>query len=169
MKTKKTKQTAKINWGWDAPENRKGKATRVTKSEQKLITKSLGFKGILIAFLILVICAGISFGSCYFITRNDCFELYGNDELTLTVGEKYVEDGYKVIEFNKNRTDRVFIETDMKINSDGSYSPIVDESGEFVVGTYYIIYKTDTLKYSKISSVERIRLITFVEASEDSE
>ena len=31
---KKVQTKAKINWGWDSPEDRKGKATRSTKSKR---------------------------------------------------------------------------------------------------------------------------------------
>ena len=36
---KKVKTKAKINWGWDAPENRNGKATRSTKSNRSVSRK----------------------------------------------------------------------------------------------------------------------------------
>ena len=56
-------------------------------------------------------------------------------------------------------TDKVYVETNLKQHQDGSY--YAEE-----VGTYYIIYKVDDIKYGKIFTVQRIRLITFVEAEE---
>ena len=57
-------------------------------------------------------------------------------------------------------SDKVYIETNLKQYPDGNY--YADE-----IGTYYIIYKVDDIKYGKIFTVQRIRLITFVEPTPD--
>ncbi len=167
---KKVKTKAKINWGWDAPEERTGKATRSTRSKRSSArrAKSLGVKALLIILLVTIIGGAIGVGACWFVTRNDCFTIIGNDEITLTLraeGEEissrnsYIDEGVKVVSFGRDVADKVHIETDLKQNPDGSYT--ADE-----IGTYYIIYKVDDIKYGKIFTVQRIRLITFVEASE---
>ena len=180
----KTKTKAKINWGWDAPENRTGKATRRTKSKNTIrVTddvsikvkrkrgrkKKLGVKAILIILLVTIIGAGIGVGACYFVGRNDCFEIIGNDEITLTLRgadeteydetNSYIDEGVKVISLGKDISKNVVIETNLTLTDDGKY--VADE-----VGTYYIIYKTNDIKYGKIFTVQRIRLITFVESEE---
>lgn len=163
---KKKKTSAKINWGWDAPENRNGKATRKVKCSAKKTFKSIGFKGVLIILLFFIIGAGIGAGITYFISKNDCFEINGVDEITLCLGDEndnswmYQDEGVKAISMGKDISSNVIIDTNLK----------VDESGKYYateIGTYYMIYKFDDIKYGKIFTVERIRLITFVEMQED--
>lgn len=161
---KKVQTKAKINWGWDAPENRNGKATRSTKRN----IKKLGLKAILIILLVTIIGGGIGAGAYWFVSRNDCFDIIGQDEITLMLkGEdeefgdenRYFDQGVKVVSLGRDISDKVSIETDLKQNEDGSY--YADE-----IGTYYIIYKVDDIKYGKLFTVQRIRLITFVEGKE---
>ncbi|MBQ8522270.1 MAG: hypothetical protein IJ458_01230 [Clostridia bacterium] len=172
---KKVQTKAKINWGWDSPEDRNGKATRSTKSSRATSRKikKLGFKAILIILLVTLIGGAIGVGACWFVCRDDCFTIIGQDELTIPMttityiegqpvesNNKYYDEGVKVVSFGRDISKDVYIETDLKQNEDGSY--YADE-----VGTYYIIYKVDDIKYGKIFTVERIRLITFVEGTPD--
>ena len=170
---KKVQTKAKINWGWDAPEDRNGKATRSSKSNRSTARKikNLGFKAILIILLVTIIGGAIGAGVCWFITRDDCFEIIGKEEITLTLKEEgeefgqynsYIDEGVKVVSFGRDVSDKVYIETDLKKSEDGTY--YADE-----IGTYYIIYKVDDIKYGKIFTVKRIRLITFVESTPDNE
>lgn len=179
---KKVKTKAKINWGWDAPENRKGKATRSTKNKiditdniSRNVTKKsrrrkkgLGFKAILIILLVALIGGAIGAGACWFVSRNDCFEIIGRDEITLMLradGEEfnkdnsYCDDGVKIVSFGRDISSSAIIETDLKQNEDGRY--YADK-----IGTYYIIYKVNDIKYGKVFTLQRIRLITFVEPKE---
>lgn len=160
---KKVKTKAKINWGWDAPENRSGKASRSSKKKS-----SLGVKAILIILLVTIIGAGIGAGACYIVSKDDHFTIIGKEEITLTLraeGEEinsensYIDEGVEVVSFGRDVSDKVYIETDLKTNEDGSFT--ADE-----VGTYYIVYKVNDIKYGKIFTVQRIRLITFVEGKE---
>jgi len=172
---KKVQTKAKINWGWDAPENRNGKATRSTKSNRSTSRKikKLGLKAIMIILLVTLIGGAIGAGVCWFVCRNDCFEIIGQEEITIPmttinfvnnqaveIDNSYYDKGVKVISFGRDISKDVYIETDLKQNEDGSY--YADE-----IGTYYIIYKVDDIKYGKIFTVERIRLITFVEGTPD--
>ena len=175
---KKVQTKAKINWGWDTPEDRDGKATRSTRSKKSKNSnaraiKKLGFKAVLIILLVTIIGGAIGVGACWFVCRDDCFTIIGKDEFTLPMttlenvnGEfvevptSYVDEGVKIVSFGRDISDEVYIETDLKQNPDGSY--YADE-----VGTYYMIYKTNDIKYGKIFTVERIRLITFVEGTPD--
>lgn len=166
---KKVQTKAKINWGWDAPEDRNGKASRSAKKKANKTIKKLGFKAILIVLLVTIIGGAIGTGVCWFLTRDDCFTIIGKDEITLTLrgdGEEinsfnsYYDESVKVVSFGRNVSDKVYIETNLKQNDDGSY--YADE-----IGTYYIIYKVDDIKYGKIFTVQRIRLITFVESTPD--
>lgn len=163
---KKVQTKAKINWGWDAPESRNGKASRTSKTTQRKI-KKLGFKAIFIILLVTLIGGAIGAGACWFVCRNDCFEIVGKDEITLTLkGDDetlsskhcYYDQGVKVVSFGRDISEDTYIETNLKRAEDGGL--YADE-----IGTYYIIYKTNDIKYGKIFTVERIRLVSFVEAT----
>lgn len=175
----KVKTKAKMNWGWDKPEDRNGKATRTTKTSkrtskkssnktekqierkvQKSIKKQLGFKGVLIVLIVMIIGLGIGVGSFYFIGRNDCFELIGEDYVVKILGETYVDEGVKVVSLGRDISKDVVVETDGLIdNGDGTFSaPCADR--------YVIIYKSKDIKYGKIFTVQRIRFIDFLEPDE---
>lgn len=178
----KVKTKAKMNWGWDKPEDRDGKATRTTKSSgktttrtskkssktekqierkvQKSVKRKLGFKGVLIVLIVMIIGIGIGVGSFYFIGRNDCFELIGEDYVVRTLDEKYVDEGVKVVSLGRDISKDVVIETDGLIdNGDGTFSaPCADR--------YVIIYKSKDIKYGKIFTVQRIRFVDFIEPSD---
>lgn len=174
MAVKKTQQKAKKNWGWPVEEEQTSKTSKngkkSTKKQQKEIKKQIkffGIKGIVAIIVVIILFGAIGVGGGYFLTRNDCFEILGQDEIELVASEKYFDEGVKVIEFGKDKSDKVEIETDLEINADGSFSPQTDNDGNPVLKTYYIIYKVDTFKLSKLANVERIRLISFVEDSEE--
>lgn len=162
---KKVKTKAKINWGWDAPEDRSGRATRATAHK----IKKIGFKAVLIILIVMIVGGAIGAGACYFVCRNDCFEIIGEDhiERVLKAEDKelanqnvYIDEGVKVISFGRDVSDKVYIETDLIKNDDGSYTATEP-------GTHYIVYKVDDIKYGKIFTIQRIRLIDFVESSEE--
>lgn len=185
----KVKTKAKMNWGWNQPEDRNGKATRSTKSGkttttgktstgkttrttktrtqksvekqvEKKIKKSIGFKGILVVLLVMIIGAGAGVGAFYYIGRNDCFELIGEDYVVRELGEKYIDEGVKVISLGKDISNQVIIETDGLIdNGDGSFSATRADR-------YVMIYKTKDIKYGKIFTIQRIRFIDFLEPEE---
>ena len=116
-------------------------------------------KGIIAFILCFIIGFGIGFGGYLFLCKDDCFEIVGGDELVLTLDEAYHEQGVKIIEFGRDISDQVQIEMDKNLK--------LDENGKTTqVGTYYIKYTTNTLKYGIIFKVEKVRLITFVEPSE---
>lgn len=116
-------------------------------------------------FIAVIVCLLIGLVSgffiCQYVMRNDCFELIGTDEIYLTLGESYVDEGVRAISLGRDVSDKYSISsTNMKMNDDGSFT--ADE-----VGTYYIVYTVDDWQYNMLFKVQRIRLITFVEPSED--
>lgn len=167
---KKVQTKAKINWGWDAPEDRDGKASRSTKPKKsKNRLKNLGIKSVLIVLLVTLIGAAIGVGVGFILSRDDCFEMIGKDEITLTLKEdgeeissknSYYDEGVKIISFGRDISNKAYIKTDLKQNKDGSY--YADEAG-----TYYIIYQVNDIKYGKLFTIQRIRLITFIESTPD--
>lgn len=177
MAVKKTQQKAKKNWGWpvtDDEQKANSSSSKKTKKSQQKKQKEIkrkikffGAKGIVAIIVVIILFGAIGVGGGYFLTRNDCFEIIGQDEIELEAKEKYFDEGVKVIEFGKDKSNKVEIETDLKINDDGSFSPQLDYEGNPILKTYYIIYKVDTFKLSKLANVERIRLISFVENNEE--
>ena len=153
----KTSKKATVNFNWDTNKPSKRTSKKVNKELKKL---SVG--AILVAVMLLVVGAVGGFFGLKVVMKNDCFVLNGQDEITLTLGEKYTDEGAKVIAFGKDDANKVTIETNLTKNEDGTYS--ADE-----VGTYYMVYKVDNIKYGKLFKVQKIRLITFVEASEGAE
>lgn len=151
--------------GLNMPENVN---TKTTRKYTKKATKTLKKANILICLLLLVVGIGVGVGSFFIISKNDCFTLLGEQEITvemtlnsdetLLTGTFTDNSKVKIIEFGKDISNEVIIETDMKQNSDGSYS--VNEEG-----TYYIKYKVNSIKYGKLFKIEKIRLISFVEPS----
>ncbi len=165
--TKKVKTKAKINWGWEveAPKSNKRKKSSRAKSK----TKKLGLKAMLIILLVTIIGGAIGVGACYFVCRDDCFTIIGEEQIervlvadgkTATSENIYVDEGVKIVSFGRDISDKVEIETDLTVLPDGTYTASEPR-------TYYIKYKVDDIKYGKIFTVERVRLIDFVESSED--
>ena len=125
------------------------------ENSSKKTFKSAGFVVVLVFVLGLILGAG----AWWLVCRNDCFEINGSDQITLTLEESYEDDGVKIVAFGKNEQSSVVIETDLK----------QDDLGRFYaeeVGTYYIKYKSSCFKYGTLFKIEKIRLVTFVEVSE---
>lgn len=137
-----------------------------TKKNQRKIKSAV--KGInwFVVLLVLVLSIALGAGAFFIVSKDDCFTLNGAQEITVEMNLSedesefygtYVDtDKVKVIEFGKDISNKVTVETDMTVNTDGSYS-VTD------VGTYYIKYKVDSIKYGKIFTIEKIRLINFIE------
>lgn len=135
--------------------SKKVELNAVENSSKKKTFKSAGFVVVLVFVLGLILGAG----AWWLVCRNDCFEINGSDQITLTLEETYEDDGVKIVAFGKNEQSSVVIETDLK----------QDDLGRFYaeeVGTYYIKYKSSCFKYGTLFKIEKIRLVTFVEVSE---
>ncbi len=148
----KVSKKAELNLEPNRPTKRN---TRKVKNNVKKLT----FKTICVSLCLLVGFAVIGFAVAKYLTKDDCFEIIGKDEITLTIGEYYVDEGVSVVAFGIDCTDKVVIDTDLKQNDKGYYA---DEEG-----TFYIRYSVNNFKYSKLFKVQKIRLITFLEPSDD--
>ena len=151
----KTSSRAKLNIDIDKP------SKRTNKKVNKTIKKASPLAMVLAVVLLIGGAVGGFFG-CKVLTKNDCFEIIGKDELTLTVGEKYNDLGVRVVAFGKDEADKVEIETNLTKNEDGTFT-------SNNICTYYILYKVNNIKYGSLFKVQKIRLITFVEAAEQEE
>lgn len=157
MATRKTasKTSSRAEMNLDVNEKQ---AKRSGKKLKKNLKKaSIG--AIILAVCLLVVGAVGGYFGVKFLTRNDCFEIIGQDELTLTLGENYADQSVKAVSCGKDVSEKVEIETNLKQTENGDY--YADE-----VGTYYIVYKVNDVKYNSLFKVQKIRLITFVEPSE---
>lgn len=154
----KTSKKVTINFDWNQDKKSNNKSNK--KVEKQI--KKLGVGILLLAAVFLVFGAVGGFFAVKFVSKNDCFILNGKDEITLQIGEKYTDEGAKVIAFGKNDENKLKVETKLKEESDGVY--YAEEEG-----TYYIIYTVDNFKYGTLFKIQKIRLITFVEATEQEE
>lgn len=154
----KTSKKATIDFNFEI--NNKSSKRNSKKAKRQL--KKLGMGAMLGAALLLILGAVGGYFGVKVLTKKDCFVLNGNDEITLQLGENYVDEGAKIVAFGKDVSDDVTIETNLKANDKGEY--FAEEEG-----TYYIIYKSNNFKYGTIFKVQKIRLITFVEATEQEE
>lgn len=86
--------------------------------------------GLIFIFLLLGIGAG--FGTTYYLTRNDVFELKGNTQVNVEVGGEYIEEYANIIAFGKDISGNVKIEG------------VVDTTKE---GRYVLKYTVDNIRY----------------------
>lgn len=119
-------------------------------------------KAILIAIVSFLLALAIGAGVCFFMGRNDTFEINGSDELMLTLGETYQDEGVLIKEFGFDLSNKAVINTNLKTDENGKYYA---EN----VGTYYIAYTVNSIKFGFVYHVQKVRLVTFVEASEGGE
>lgn len=157
VKKKATKQSKKVTIDFsglsDVEINKK------TKQTAKVMAKHSGAKiwAFALAFLLVGVCFGI--GTWWFVCSNDCFEIVGQTNVVLTLDEKYVDETVKIVAFGKDESHEFVIETNLEQDQEGKYYATE-------VGTYYIKYKATNWKYGKLFKIEKVRIITFVEASE---
>ena len=156
--TGKTSKKASFSFDWD----NNSKQTKRSSKKAKKQLKKLGFGAIMMALLLLVIGAVGGYFGVKFLTKKDCFELKGKDEITLQLGETYLDEGANIVSFGMDVSADVEIETNLKIDSNGKYFAESE-------GTYYMIYKSKNFKYGTLFKVQKIRLITFVEQAEQDE
>ena len=133
-----------------------------TKKNAEKALKNAGAKVLLCVFIFLIVGIVVGAGAWWFVCKDDCFELIGNDEIVLTLDEEYVDDGVNIIAFGQDESDSVVIVTNLSVNDAGNYYS--DE-----IGTFYITYKSECFKYGKLFKVQKVRLVTFVEVSEGGE
>ena len=78
------------------------------------------------------------------------------------MGETYTDTGVKIISFGKDISSQAKVETNLLCDENGNYYATE-------IGTYYIKYTSQDIKFGKLFSIQKIRLITFVEQSEGGE
>ena len=161
MATKYTKKqsNAKVNFDFSSFGGGKKPSKRNQKKAVKTV-KNIGFKGILLALLFLLIGVGVGFGGFFIITKNDCFEINGQDYIEWVPNVAYVDEGCKIISFGKDVSKDVVIETNLLSAEDGSFYAI--ENGE-----YYIKYTSKDIKYGTLFDVKKFRIIHISDKNEE--
>ncbi len=132
----------------------KSKVKRKVKSKAKRISAA----SYVIWVLALVLGLALGAFACYYLCRNDRFELKGKSEYTLEVGGEgssviYVDKGASVVSFGKDLSKKVKVSTSLIEVDDGEYK--IDTSKE---GVYYIIYTIDDVRFGEIKRVRTIRV-----------
>ena len=125
-------------------------------------TKKIGAKTLFIALFCFVIALAIGAGACYFLGKDDKFDLLGDEFVSLATGEKYTDEGVDIREFGLDFSKNAVISTDLEKDEDGNY--YADS-----VGDYYIAYTVKSLKFGLIYPVQKIRLISVTGESEGGE
>ena len=121
--------------------------------------RKAGGKTLLTAFICFILALAVGAGICFFLGRNDKFDLLGEDHIYLQINEKYSDSGVDIREFGLNFSNKAVIETDLETDSDGNY--YAESSGD-----YYISYTVKSLKFGLIYPVRKIRLVSVIGESE---
>ncbi len=150
----KKSERAKLNIGGG---NDNGNTSKSVKKDLKYTLKNFGVIGGIV--LVVVLAFGVLIGSMvsYFVSKDDCFVLLGDDEVQLEVGQVYVDPGVKIVEFGKDISDQV-VKT-------GSFMEL-ENGTSMEEKSYFIDYSIESTKYSKVWTVHKIRIIKFVAPSE---
>ena len=82
------------------------------------------------------------------ICKNDCFEIIGEKEVVLTVGETFVDEGARAISFGRDISDKIVV----------AENTVDTEKA----GQYYIKYTVDDFRFK---GVERYRIVIVEEVS----
>ena len=135
----------------------KKRTKKKIRKELSEASSKLGVGGVVAILVALAVSIVGGVATEKLVTKNDCFALVGEKEYVIEVGDQnssytYSEEGFKVISFGKDMSDKVTVTTNMTRNDNGTYS--IDTSEE---GDYYIMYTVDSLKYGKI---KRVRTFT---------
>lgn len=160
--SKTTKQAQASNPWANASTGKKVAVGAAAAGGTVMIAKKVSLKSILIAILCFVLAGAIGAGICFFMGKNDCFNIIGNDEITLTLDQNYADEGVLIKEFGLDLSKNAKISTNLKQNGNGEFYAET-------AGTYYIAYTVNSLKFGFVYHIQKIRLITFVEASEGGE
>jgi hypothetical protein len=136
------------------------KSSKKTQKNAEKMIKNTSGKALLVGLCFLLVGIILGAGAWWFVCRNDCFVIVGNDEIEITTDEQYDDFGVKIVSFGRSlESEEIVVETNLQINAEGKF--YADE-----IGTYYIKYSTNDFKYGTLFKVEKVRLVHVVEPSE---
>lgn len=117
---------------------------KVDKQVEKVV-KSTHWVTLLCVIMFLIIGIVAGFFTYQVITKEDKFQLIGDKEITINVGDTYEEKGITIIAFGKDISDKVVI------------TGTVDTTTE---GTYNIVYTVDNFKYKDVKRIRTINVVS---------
>ena len=91
-------------------------AKKVNRELSKFTTTT---KVLCIFLFVLAVFGGVF--TTYYLTKNDTFSLIGGTEITLRVGDEYIEQGAKIIAFGKDISNEVVITGTVNTNVADDY------------------------------------------------
>lgn len=95
-------------------------AKKSKKNLQKEL-KRVNTTTIIFVVIFALIGVGAGFGVTYYLTRNDVFKLKGESEITLQIGDEYVEQGATAIAFGKDISSSIEISGEVDTTTEGRY------------------------------------------------
>ena len=123
------------------------KSNKTLKNIEKYAKKISPLK-LFVLFTCFLVGVGAGIGTTYFLTRNDKFELKGlidgKPEITINVGQTYNEPGAVCIAFGKDISDKVKIENNLDINTEGIY--VIKYTVDNLRFNGYTLYRQITVK-----------------------
>lgn len=138
------------------------KAKRRAKSKLKKLHTAT--KVLAVLFLVVGIAAGALV--CTAMSKNDGFTLKGNTAFSIDVGTPYTytEEGVSAVQFGRDVSGKVQVETSLEQDANGNYIIPTDEEG-----IYTITYTVNAYKFQKGENgvIKRIRTFTVNAAEED--
>ena len=144
--------------------SKKGERTIRRKAKSKL--KRLHTATKILAALFLVIGIGVGGAVCFFMSKNDRFELKGDTAFSISVGDSYTyeEQGVEAVCFGRDVSGKLQVETELEKDENGNYIIPTDKEG-----VYTITYTVDAWKFTKGENgvIKRIRTFTVNAAEED--
>ena len=145
---------SKSSGGW----GNNSKNSRNAKKALKSSFKQFGIIGAIV--LVVVLAFGVLLGSMasHYASANDGFTMVGDRYVQRFVGQKYEDEGVKAIEYGIDVSD--------KVEKSGSFYTELENGTSQEEGSFYIVYKINTIKFGKLTSVELTRVVTFVSPSE---
>ena len=105
----------------------------------------------------------IGYVSLKFICKNDCFEMVGTKNITLSIGDTYVDAGVKVVAFGKEANDKIIVEVFENNTNIGGIDQI-DTSKET---TYQIVYTVSSFRYKDIRLIRTLQIINELAQDDD--
>ena len=150
------------NFFEELAERGKKKTRRRAKSKLKKLHTATKVAAVL--FFIIGIAAGAY--ACILMSRNDVFALKGSTAFSVDAGKPYTytEEGVEAIQFGRDVSDKIVVETDLEKDANGNYVIPTDKEG-----VYTITYTVNAYKFQKGENgvIKRIRTFTVNAAEED--
>ena len=108
---------------------------------KKIQNKVKKVNPITMIFIVIFAIIGVSVGVgvSYYFTRNDVFKINGETEITLNIGDSYIEDGATAIAFGKNISSSVKIDGEVDTTKEGRY--VIKYTVDNFRFKNYVLYK----------------------------